>query len=87
MDVGEQNNLAAEEPARTKTMAARLKAWLEEVGASYPKPNPKYDAELAARQQEQIRTRGINQLEQQAAGFLEADYDPKNRWWGSAVED
>jgi hypothetical protein len=86
-DPGEQNDVASQHADRTREMAAQLQAWLAEVGARYPTPNPNYDAQLAARQQAQIRTVGIQSLEKQAARFLDPDYDPKNRWWGSQVAD
>jgi arylsulfatase A-like enzyme len=86
-DPGEQTDLAAQQPDRTAEMAARLKKWLDDVGASFPTPNPRYDADQAAKTQEQIRTRGIQNLESQAARFLQPDYDPGNRWWGSQVAD
>jgi arylsulfatase A-like enzyme len=86
-DPGEQTDVAAQHPERVGQMAAQLNAWLEEAGARYPVPNPRYDAEQAAREQEQIRTRGIQSLEAQAARFLAPDYDPGNQWWGSQVED
>ena len=42
-DVGEQKNLAAQEPSRTAAMRERLHAWRNEVGAQMPTPNPAYD--------------------------------------------
>jgi arylsulfatase A len=42
-DIGEQNNLAASQPANAAAMKKRLLAWLAETGAQLPQPNPNYD--------------------------------------------
>ncbi len=52
-DLSEQNNLAAAEPVRAKTLQAALARWRKEVGARMPRLNPDYDparaSELAKR--------------------------------------
>jgi arylsulfatase A-like enzyme len=42
-DPGEKTNLAGEEPGRTRSLYARLRAWREATGAKMPRPNPAYD--------------------------------------------
>ena len=86
-DPGEQTDLAAQQADRTSDMAQRLKTWLTQVGARYPTANPNYNAQQAERQAEQIRTKGIQNLERQAAGFLREDYVAPKNWWGSNVND
>ena len=39
-DSGEQNNLAAQQPKKTKALHEKLIAWRKEVGALMPTPNP-----------------------------------------------
>ena len=39
-DIGEQNNLAAQQPEKTKALHEKLIAWRKEVGALMPTPNP-----------------------------------------------
>ena len=39
-DIGEKKNLAAENPAKVKVLHAKLAAWLTEVKAIMPTPNP-----------------------------------------------
>lgn len=51
-DIGERNNLAAKMPAKAEEMRKMLHAWLEEVSAAMPTPNPNYDE---ARQLEGLR--------------------------------
>ena len=41
-DPGEQNDLAEKLPEKVEELKAELNAWLEEVGALIPKPNPSY---------------------------------------------
>lgn len=42
-DVGEEKNLAAALPDKTRELAVRLDAWLKSVNARMPQPNPNYD--------------------------------------------
>jgi arylsulfatase A-like enzyme len=42
-DLGERNNLAAAHPELAKQLEQRLMAYLAEVNAAMPKPNPAYD--------------------------------------------
>lgn len=39
-DIGEQNDLSTEMPARSQQMAAMLKKWREDIGANMPVSNP-----------------------------------------------
>jgi arylsulfatase A len=42
-DIGEQNNLAASEPERVKSLREELQAWRNTVDAQMPAPNPNHD--------------------------------------------
>ena len=42
-DISEENNLAAQEPGKTKALHEKLIAWRKEVGALMPTPNPNFD--------------------------------------------
>ncbi len=46
-DIGERNNLAPTQPAKTAELHARLVAWRESVGAVMPQSNPHYDPKTA----------------------------------------
>ena len=46
VDIEESNNLASSMPQRTREMAAKLKAKLTEMQASYPYYNPRYRGEM-----------------------------------------
>jgi len=39
-DIGEQQNLAVQNPAKVQELHAKLIAWRQEVGALMPTPNP-----------------------------------------------
>ena len=41
-DVGEQRNLASDEPAIAARLAAKLRNWQQQMNATMPKPNPNY---------------------------------------------
>jgi len=42
-DIGERNNVAAQQPAKVKALHEKLIAWRKEVGALMPTPNPDFD--------------------------------------------
>ena len=42
-DIGEKNNLAAQQPEKVRELRAKLVAWRAEVGAIMPTPNPDFD--------------------------------------------
>ena len=42
-DIGEERDLAGQQPKVVEDLRARLHAWRREVGAQMPTPNPKYD--------------------------------------------
>jgi arylsulfatase A-like enzyme len=85
-DLQEQHDLAGEQSERTASLRVKLDQWLTETGAKRPQANPRYDAALAEKQQENNRTRRLPQLEKQHAGFLSPNYKPNADWWGSAVD-
>ncbi len=43
-DIGESNDLAAQEPLRVAGLRAELHEWQEQVGAKFPIPNPNFDS-------------------------------------------
>jgi arylsulfatase A-like enzyme len=46
LDIGEQSDLSQTRPFLARELRGELRAWLEEVGAIYPKPNPDFKKEL-----------------------------------------
>lgn len=82
-DVGEQVDLADRHPERVRRMRGRLAEWLKQTGAKFPKPDPEFDADQRAARWEMLRTSGLQRLERQHAGYLDADFRPNPDWWGS----
>ncbi|MHA1681687.1 MAG: sulfatase [Promethearchaeota archaeon] len=42
LDIGEQEDLSGDQPARVKELLFKLKNWQDEVGAQMPRDNPRY---------------------------------------------
>lgn len=85
-DVGEQNDLAKQEPQRTAQLWAELEAWLKETGARIPQPYPGYQEEWAEQNRQSAETQKLR-LEQSHAAYLEPDWQPDPTWWKSLVKD
>jgi len=82
-DPREQNDLASQNPERTKRMADQLQGWLESVDAKFPQPDPRYSAERTAAKWKRAHTQLKRKLETSHASFLEADWAPNPTWWNS----
>lgn len=84
VDIGEQHDLASQEPSRTAQLWTELQAWLKDTGAKMPKPYADYDpasAEKLRRAHQKLKAR----LEQQHADYLKPDWQPDPTWWKSQV--
>ncbi len=84
-DTGEQNDLFSTHTELGEELRSDLFAFLDEVDAGFPKPDPEYDASAEETYLENIRTKKWPALEEQRKRFLADDYDPENNWWGSDV--
>ncbi len=83
-DIGEQHNLAAQEPVRAARLWAELQAWLKNTGAKIPQPYTAYDP-ASAEKLRQDHARLKERLEQQHADYLKPDWQPDPTWWKSQV--
>ncbi len=86
-DPYEMNNLAKGEPDRTERMSKQLHDWLVSVDAKFPAPDPRFDAEKAKAQRQQMQTKGLERLEEQHAAFLNPNWKPNPTWWGSMMSE
>lgn len=86
-DIGEQNDVAAQESERVQTLKAELDQWLTDTDAKFPTPNPEYDAEKRQARFDEIKNEGIKRFDERLSGYLDKNFDPKNDWWGSEVHD
>ncbi len=86
-DIGEQIDLSASQPERTKAMLSRLKKWLDSTNAKFPKKDPQFDPAKKKAYLERQRTTGKERLEERHANYLKKDFKPNEDWWGSAPVD
>ena len=86
-DEAEINDLAAENPEVVAKLKTELEAWLEETDATFPEPNPDFDAAKREARWNDLKTKGMERLEKQHAGFLDPKFKPNKDWWGSAPVD
>ncbi len=84
-DPSEQNNIAANDADRTKTMQSELMAYLDELGANKPVPNPNYDVAEAKQQEINRREKLLPKLEAERKEMLSKNYQPNATWWDSKV--
>ncbi len=55
-DIGEANDLSAEEPAKVAELHAKMKVWRERVGADPMRPNPEFSNDISFRSNMKHRT-------------------------------
>ncbi|MEM7031392.1 MAG: sulfatase [Chloroflexota bacterium] len=84
-DLGEQNDILADNKEKADAMRQRLDAWLKETGAKFPIPDPHYDPEKEKKRLHELEFELMPQLEAQHAEYLDANWQPNEDWWGSQV--
>lgn len=82
-DPGEQSDLSRTQPARASALWKQLDAWLDDVGAKRPEPDPRYDEKVTQSYYDKIQTESKQRLEDFHSRILEADWQPNSDWWGS----
>jgi len=87
-DIGEQHDVAIENPGIVQEMRTRLDTWLTDIKAKLPVPDPEYDAMKEQQHLDNLKTDLMARLEAQHARYLDADWEPNADWWGSqAIND
>jgi arylsulfatase A-like enzyme len=81
VDIGEQRDVARNQPDVTARLKSELDEWLAETAARLPTPNPKFDTAAFEKQKMRIREQQLPRLEREHANFLEPDYHPRQGWW------
>ena len=84
-DPSEQDNVISENSKIGADLIARLTAFLNDVKANKPAPDPQFDAELAKELYQRKIHLLLPQLEAQRKKFLSTDFQPNADWWGSKV--
>ena len=80
-DPGELNPVTEEFPDRVSELTVALDAWLTQVGAEAPTPNPNFDAKAYQKWQRQVREERMPNMERAHAGFLSKEFEPRQGWW------
>lgn len=84
-DPGEQTDVVARNQEEAKELRKRLDAWLIEVGARLPVPDPEYDPAKEKARLANLANEYMQELEVQHALYLDPDWQPNDDWWGSQV--
>ncbi|GFD68613.1 sulfatase [Alteromonas sp. KUL106] len=82
-DIGEQSDLAKKQQLITTQLKAQLDAWLLATNAQFPTPNPEYDPTKRQALLERLEREVMPKMNKQHDQYLNNDYNPNNRWWGS----
>lgn len=85
-DIGEQSDIATDNPEVLKQLRTDLDQWLVGVDARMPIPNPDFSVAELEKSQLQIRNKQKPQLEKQGAKFLEEGFVPRGGWWEDTGE-
>ncbi|MBU2950894.1 sulfatase [Tamlana agarivorans] len=82
-DISETTNLAAKYPEKVAQLHKELFAYLTEVGAKYPKPDPNYSEAKETDLLQKTANKKMPALEKQRMEMLSKDFQPNASWWGS----
>lgn len=80
-DVGEQNDVASQNPEIVGRLKTELDRWLQETEARMPTTNENFSNEEFEKQKVRIRERMLPNLERQHADFLKPGFKPRGGWW------
>ncbi|MEN2281622.1 sulfatase [Algoriphagus sp. SE2] len=86
-DLGEEHDLASENPTKTSELSKELLTWLSERNANMAREDPLYNPDSAAIVNQNYRTTLIDRLENQRKAMLSKDFQPNKDWWGSKTID
>ncbi len=84
-DLGEKNDLATTQPAKTTELRHQLDEYLKKVGAKVAVPDPQYNADLEKEYQAKIVNQLWPRLEKERKQMLQKDFSPNKDWWESKV--
>ncbi|CAM3320085.1 sulfatase [Zobellia roscoffensis] len=82
-DVGEKENVKAQNMEVARLLKKELENNLEETGAAVPVPNSNYDNTKAIELYETRKNQMLPNLEKQRKKILSKDFDPQNNWFDS----
>jgi len=82
-DIHEDHNLAVQHPEKVQELEGQLMDFLVGMNASFPSPDPEFDALQAQLRKDYLEQEWWPLLEQQRREILSAEYQPDSTWWGS----
>ena len=80
-DPGELNQVAEQHPQQVAELTETLDAWLTNVGAEQPAPNPNFDGAAYKAWQRLVREERLPNMERAHAAFLSKEFKPQRGWW------
>ncbi|MDA9110372.1 sulfatase-like hydrolase/transferase, partial [bacterium] len=83
-DIGEQHDLLAKHPKRSKEMRAHLDQWLKKTNAKFPVSDEQFDSAKRDARWQHMKTGMKAGLENRAANYFKANHIPSKDWWGSS---
>ena len=86
-DPYEKDDVSKANTTIANDLSQELKNFLAEVNANKPAPDELYSAELDQKRMEFIRTKKLQQLENDRVKFLTKGWEPNKNWWGSKVTE
>jgi arylsulfatase A-like enzyme len=84
-DSAEKQDVIKENMDLAKKLRTELDTYLQSVHANTPIENLNYNKALAKKQDENRRTKLLQNLEKQRKTFLNEDFDPGNNWYDSKL--
>ena len=68
-------------------MGDQLQAWLSDMGAKKPVPDPEHDEELYLKRRADLENKAWPSLEERRMKQLQPGWQPNEDWWGSQVNE
>jgi len=82
-DPGELQEVSSAHKEQVTALADELHAYLQTHGASYPIPDPEYNAARERDYLKGVANKRLPQLERQRMEFLSPEFNPGDDWWDS----
>lgn len=86
-DPGEQTDISSQHPERLQQMGDQLQAWLNDMDAKKPVPDPEHDEELYLKRRADLENKAWPSLEERRMKQLQPGWQPNEDWWGSQVNE
>lgn len=84
-DIGEKNNIIENHSSVAEQMSEKLMAWLKDVNANIPRPDPEFNEKLAEQRRDMLVNEKWPSLEKDRINVLSEDFKPNDDWWGSQL--